>query len=755
MSAKSFSFPPPPPPPQQAPHEPISSLGNSFSRGRGDKRWERGPRGRGRGNSHRGARGGGGNTSYGASYATSNESDYGRGSYPLPNYPPVQQPQYPANSRNGYNNATALYAPVASHPIPHQAYPYYPPYQNAQPQAVSYPYGPPSYNSQEHNYPYQGQHEPPQHTSSRYASPPVAMGPPIRWGFGGQSIEPRPFPPGKRGPTEYNEAYSSFSSEPPHRQSSPHGPRRGGNRPLHRYRGGRGHQSTRGNRDVSSDLIDSSRKTQVAPAVPSFGNPLPVRPPTPKVEAKKPKKKKKRRVNQLGLTPRTEEHISSSEDEEGIDEESKLAASVGVAGTAGQQLQFTYKGQTSTLQSSSDIASWIEERKKLFPTAARRAEKETEQQKAKEEKEEKRRAYQAEKLLERQKKTLEKDKHAAAEKAKLKVEKLREKLRKEERRVAKAEAKSLKRRAEPEASDDLSPEVKRKKSDNVPKTNNSADPSDTLANIKHGDKDRELSKPTSASYPDSMHANNGTPNGTQTTFEKIRDEERPSSIPDPLTPTSQPALPDQEVQRESKSDSAATDSPAITRETLPQTAADDYNAPDAGTMEGGDAGVTALSSSSDTFISTDDESDDDDDESTSSGGSDSSSSSDSDAAGPETAPSRRSGPQKVPAPRRKGRQDKPICRDFLRAGRCRRGNRCRWRHALPERGHKRAEEESLSRPQRKSLHQRVCRSAFGPFPQVGYTTDIATEQLVDQEVGKEREEKQTIEQQDQGIEHDA
>ncbi|KAL9605904.1 MAG: hypothetical protein Q9179_000925 [Wetmoreana sp. 5 TL-2023] len=714
MSAKSFSFPPPPPPPQQAPYEPVLSSGNSFSRGRGDKRWERGPRGRGRGNSHRGLRGGnhygGGNTSSGAGYATRNESGYGGGSYPLPNYPPVQQPQYPANSRNGYNNATASYAPVASHPIPHEAYPHYPPHQNAQPQVASYSYGPPSYNSQEHNYPYQSQHEPSQHSTSNYASPPVTMGPPIRWGFGGQSIESRPFPPGKRGPTEYNEAYSSFGSEPPHRQSSPHGPHRGGHRPPHRYRGGRGHQSTRGNRDVSSDSITSSRKTQVAPAVPNFGNPLPVRPPTPKVEAKKPKKKKKRRVNQLGLTPRTEEHISSSEDEDGIDEESKLAASVGVAGTAGQQLQFTYKGQTSILQSSSDIASWIEERKKLFPTAARRAEKETERQKAKEEKEEKRRAYQAEKLLERQKKTLEKDKQAAAEKARLKVEKLREKLRKEERRVAKAEAKSLKRSAEPEATEDPSREAKRKKSDNVPITNNLADQIHTLGNVKHGISDEvgKSSKPTPASKTDAMEANNGTSNGTRTTFEKIRDE-RPSTIPDPLTPTSQPALPDQEVQQESKLGSAPPDSPANTRETLPQTATDDHNGPDARTIDGRDAGVTVLSSSSDTFISSDDESDD---ESTSSSGSDSSSSFDSDAAGPETASSRRSGPQKVPAPRRKDRQDRPICRDFLRAGRCRRGNRCRWRHALPERGHKRAEEERLSRPQRKSLHQRVCHSAL-------------------------------------------
>ena len=39
------------------------------------------------------------------------------------------------------------------------------------------------------------------------------------------------------------------------------------------------------------------------------------------------------------------------------------------------RLQFTYKGRKSTLQSTSDIAAWIEERKKRYPTKARIAEK--------------------------------------------------------------------------------------------------------------------------------------------------------------------------------------------------------------------------------------------------------------------------------------------------------------------------------------------------------------------------------------------
>ena len=75
----------------------------------------------------------------------------------------------------------------------------------------------------------------------------------------------------------------------------------------------------------------------MAPAVPSFGIPLPTKPPVPEAEVRKPKKKKKRRVNQLGLTPKTEDHVSSSEEEDEIDEEAKLARSAGVIGGSGQK----------------------------------------------------------------------------------------------------------------------------------------------------------------------------------------------------------------------------------------------------------------------------------------------------------------------------------------------------------------------------------------------------------------------------------
>jgi hypothetical protein len=76
-------------------------------------------------------------------------------------------------------------------------------------------------------------------------------------------------------------------------------------------------------------------KTQVAPAVPSFGIPLPLKPPAPLETGRK--RKKKRRHNQLGLTPKTLEHESSEEEGNDIDEEAKLAVAAGFVGSEPQQ----------------------------------------------------------------------------------------------------------------------------------------------------------------------------------------------------------------------------------------------------------------------------------------------------------------------------------------------------------------------------------------------------------------------------------
>lgn len=168
------------------------------------------------------------------------------------------------------------------------------------------------------------------------------------------------------------------------------------------------------------------------PPVPSFGNPLPSKPPPPADTLVAQNLKKKRKFNQLGLTPQTEEHESS--DEEEVDEESKLASSTA-------PLQFTYKGRTATLQSASDIAAWISERRKKFPTQARVEEKQKAVDEAKAAREATRREKEQQKEKERPLKEVASTANGkpadpavdAAMKAQRKAEKIR-------RSLAKAEA---------------------------------------------------------------------------------------------------------------------------------------------------------------------------------------------------------------------------------------------------------------------------------------------------------------------------
>ncbi|KAB2572534.1 hypothetical protein BFW01_g4126 [Lasiodiplodia theobromae] len=135
----------------------------------------------------------------------------------------------------------------------------------------------------------------------------------------------------------------------------------------------------------------------------------------------------------LGLTPRGDMHEDSEEDD--ADEEAKFKSMGGV-------LQFEYKGKSSTLKTPEDIAAWIEERRKRFPTKQRIAQK----QKEEEEKRRTREEAQAERKprypqKERDTKKRKRKDDDKPDKAIRKAEKLREKLRKAEEAVAKARAK--------------------------------------------------------------------------------------------------------------------------------------------------------------------------------------------------------------------------------------------------------------------------------------------------------------------------
>lgn len=119
----------------------------------------------------------------------------------------------------------------------------------------------------------------------------------------------------------------------------------------------------------------SAPKAQVAPAVPSFGAPiLPQRPAAPLSSGGGIKQ---RPSNGLGLIPQDYGSPENSdqdedEDEEEVDEEAASSA------LQNGPLSFEFNGELSTLSSAADIAEWIEERKKRWPSKRRVEEKELE-----------------------------------------------------------------------------------------------------------------------------------------------------------------------------------------------------------------------------------------------------------------------------------------------------------------------------------------------------------------------------------------
>ncbi|RDW81764.1 CCCH zinc finger protein [Aspergillus mulundensis] len=436
MNPQGFSFPPPPPPPptqqnppqQQYPHNNgYTPYGQNHHGQRGGRGGSGGQlRGRGRGYGNRGG-GRGGNfmnsdTNRSGSYtaAAGGYAPMTYLGYPTQHVPNqhagisvaqyTQSPShnFPSTVTGNSFASTSHYPQPAAHGTTYQHQPSYGT-PHATPTTQQPPAYPPAY--------------PTQHATSSLQ--PTMMGPPIHWGF------------------ENTGHSGSFS-----------GPQRSNQR-VARQNNAHNHQNSHGKHANKRDHASAFGKPQstaprvpAPPPVPSFGNPLPSKPPTPTDSSRKPKKKK-RKHNQLGLTPKTEDH-ESSEEEDDADEETRLAA--GGAGAAAA-LQVTYRGRTSNLQSPQDIAAWIAERKKRFPTQAKIEEKKKAMEEAKKankaKQEAQRQQKEARKLATaRAKKEQEKkeqprdslDPADAAAKAKMKAEKLRRKLMKEEKRIAQAEA---------------------------------------------------------------------------------------------------------------------------------------------------------------------------------------------------------------------------------------------------------------------------------------------------------------------------
>jgi hypothetical protein len=129
------------------------------------------------------------------------------------------------------------------------------------------------------------------------------------------------------------------------------------------------------------DALRKSRPS-AAPAVPSFSaNLAHLLPTKPGPRAHASAAPTEHRKNALGLTPASADQSASEDDEE---EEKKLG------GGGAQDLQFEYRGQTASLRTPEEIAAWIAERKRRYPTQAKR-------DAAQKEAQEKRRQWEAQK----------------------------------------------------------------------------------------------------------------------------------------------------------------------------------------------------------------------------------------------------------------------------------------------------------------------------------------------------------------------
>lgn len=123
----------------------------------------------------------------------------------------------------------------------------------------------------------------------------------------------------------------------------------------------------------------SAPKAQVAPSVPSFG--APILPPKPSAPLSSSGGVKSRPTASLGLIPQTYGsggHSSASEDED--EEEVEVDEEAALSALQNGPLSFEFNGELATLSSATDIAEWIAERKKRWPSKRRVEEKEQEVQ---------------------------------------------------------------------------------------------------------------------------------------------------------------------------------------------------------------------------------------------------------------------------------------------------------------------------------------------------------------------------------------
>ncbi|KAJ5337681.1 hypothetical protein N7452_004409 [Penicillium brevicompactum] len=605
MASQGFSFPPPPPPPppsQQTPAYPPTQHGQNRG-GRGGAQ-----RGRGRGQGQRG-RGG--------------HADGGR----APSYPP------PA----GFNYNQTNYAGYPSQPV-HPA-PYMPPapYAHGQSQGYQNHQGPPAFPNAQYPQPPASagySHLPynsPVNQGAQYHQTPSYM-----QGLPAPHLAPQPTNQAMMGGMPWgNDTQGQYMGAQP-------GQARG---PRPHAHGNYGPKNKNQKRDHTSAFTKPQTivpRTPAAPAVPSFGNPLPSKPP-PAADATSNRKTKKRKKkhNQLGLTPHADDHESSEEDEaEGVDEESNLAH----GGSNPQGLQVSYKGKTSSLGTPSEIAAWIAERKKNFPTKARIEAK----KKAAEEAKAARDVARQQKSQEQQAKRKDGRKNNETPTSvpsdpgpdAKRREEIRRNLEREQERIAKAVAEADAARLRLEA---LQKEALSFNTVSEQDGESTAD-MDIESEVKHESQDMDMDTDIGPAVKTESHeATTGPEQSVPASLVKAED---PARLPGPASndTTGELELPNQ--------DSDWTSSGGSDLDSEPEPDSD----------------------------------------------------SDSDGA-PEQASSRREGPERVPPPPREGKKKLAVCRYFI-SGQCRKGDQCTFRHETPEGGPKakpakKPEKES----RRKGLYQ--------------------------------------------------
>ena len=337
MSSHQFVFPPPPPPPPPPPQsaqsyqafDPTSTTQNGYGYRRNGGQGSRGflKRGNSRGSrsQYRNASGSPGYSrnnqayNFSTSYFNGSSDAWEAGNNPSSRYPPVPQPQYPADIRKVHDHIRFEHSERGQKNDQ---------LRNGQLQFSLYGHDTRHEGLNSSNGPQITHH----HGNRQPYGQPVMVGSPVRSGYGAHhgGSKSQFFQS-----SQYHEATCNplrrDGSHPSHAQNKFSNERFG---PSNSFFGRQRQSQSASYRQAYGRDHNRGPKSEIAPAVPSFGTPLPtiVVPPEPQGQSKVAKQRG-RKHNQLGLTPKTEEH-ESSEEEDDADEETHR----GAAG-AGSQLQ--------------------------------------------------------------------------------------------------------------------------------------------------------------------------------------------------------------------------------------------------------------------------------------------------------------------------------------------------------------------------------------------------------------------------------